>query len=88
MSVCMCVCVQKDLANLKTYIVLYNVTCHRSWPSKLFWWRVPPPTQEKSPLEKNFPPQFTIFFKTKILRGGEGSTPPSPPTSNEPSGTY
>ena len=46
--------VPKDLANPRTDMFLfYNVTSDRFWEGLiLFWGRVPPSSQEKSPLEE------------------------------------
>ena len=75
MSVC-----TEGFGNRRTDMVLqYNEACRMSW--KLIWGRVPPPSQEESPLEKIYTLlslsfSFKTFsFKTKIDRGVGGRPP-------------
>ena len=47
--------------------LLYNVASHRSWEGlKLFWGRVPPPFQDKLPLEKHHDKKILILNVGKV----------------------
>ena len=65
----MCV-LQKISFSVKLLIGLEN--------GLLLFWKLIPPSQEKSPLEKITPTKFlfTFQFLTKILSGGLNSLPP------------
>ena len=72
MSVC-----TEGFGNRWTDMVLqYNEACRMSW--KLIWGRVPPPSQEESPLEKinTLLSLFLLFLlKLRLLEGGGGLAP-------------
>ena len=73
-------CVPKDLVNLWTdMILIYNAAFIRSLKDLyLYWGIVPPPSQEKSPLEKNDPLIFFYFFFLNLkFKVEDGWPPPS-----------